>query len=250
MQQATPTSPQPKQPLALLLIGPPGSGKSSLALQFPAPYIADIDLNLDGPIRHLRKVKPDFSYWYDTIPLDEAGKPVPVYDQWNRLQIQLAKAVKEPAVKTIVIDGLTHLNNILMAHVTKQAGKSDMDISLWIPFRKNLMEFIMWLRGSGKDLVMICHEELVYKADAKNIMQQTLVKRSPAVSSRLTDYFGGFFTDMWRCDSSPGPNNTMKYFVQITRTAVDDLKNSYGERGEIDVTKDGYLAIKNLLKLP
>jgi hypothetical protein len=251
MQKATSTEPQPRQPLALLLIGPPGGGKTTLSLQFPSPYIADIDGNMDGPVRHIKKKLPQFEYFYDRIGFTDKGTPVAVEDQWQRLETSVYAALKAPEPKTVVIDGLTHLNNILIAHVCKQAGKSAMDISLWIPFRQTLLKFIMTCRSTNKNLVMLCHEETQYKQDpsSKNALSQVIDKRTPAVSSKLTDYFGAFFTDMWRCESRPGPGGKPTYWVQVSKKPYDDLKNSFGEFTDVDVTSDGFAAVNKFLKL-
>ena len=48
MQLSTPEKNKPREPKSILLIGPPGSGKTTLALQFPKVCVMDCDRNLDG----------------------------------------------------------------------------------------------------------------------------------------------------------------------------------------------------------
>ena len=45
---------KPNLSFGLFLMGPPKAGKTTLALQFPNPYVADCDNNLSGPDEYLK----------------------------------------------------------------------------------------------------------------------------------------------------------------------------------------------------
>lgn len=252
MQKATAESPQERQPMALLIQGPPGGGKTTLALQFPRPYILDIDLNMQGPLRVLKQKNPKYEYFYDEVAfriVNGKKEEVPKPDRWQRIKDLSEEAFASPEVGTVIVDGLTHLNDILISKVLADMKKSEPDVSIWIPFRKQLMDYIMKCRSHNKNFVMLCHEEPNYETDKKNIMLKTLISRTPVVNSGIGNYFGAFFTDMWRCESRLGPGNKPRFFVQFSKTLYDDLKNSYGQVGEYDFTDTGFAEINKVLKL-
>lgn len=233
-------TPLRNQPLSLLLIGPPGGGKTTLMLQFPLPGVIDVDMNMQGPVSRLAKLNPDFAFEYDTVPLDDKGAQVPLHLQLDRLHLILDAMIASPKVKTVGLDGLTAINHIAINHVLFKSGKAEMERSLWIPFRQEIMRIITKLKNCGKTSILLCHEEFKTKED-KGV--ETIIKRSPAMDSKIKDYFAGFFTDMYRCQQLPAPGNTSKFILTTRPSGVDELKTSCGMPAEVDVTKLGYQAL-------
>jgi hypothetical protein len=67
------------------------------------------------------------------------------------------------------------------------------------------------------------------------MMNPTIVGYTPAIQGGITDFFGGFFTDMWRFTSVLGAGNTTNFRIQTSRDTLSDLKNSMGMPGVIEV---------------
>ena len=60
------------------------------------------------------------------------------------------------------------------------------------------------------------------------MMNKTIVGYEPSVQGSIVDYFGGFFSDMWRCTCEPAPGGTVEFRLQPIRSPKSDLKNSIG----------------------
>lgn len=229
MKTSTPENPKPADPLAILLIGPPGQGKTTLAMQFPGVCILSCDDNLDGPELHLRSKNKGFSYGYERICYTDDEKPLDITKRYDRLLDKIELCKNDPAVKTIVADPLTAINEFIIQKIL--AGKrTEMEARDWIPFKSHMLTVINRLRGTGKTSICTCHESKLTEPDPKNMMNRTVIAFEPSVQGSIVDYFGGFFTDMWRCIADPGPGipPVLEFKLNVVRTTKSDLKNSLG----------------------
>lgn len=235
MKTSSATSPKPKQPKSILIVGPPGAGKTVLCLQFPGVYIIDCDQNLDGPERFLRSErKLDLDYRYDTVATDDEGKPVEAFDCFDRIMMLLSKAKAEPTIQTVVVDSLTLINEYIIRKILKEKNSSEMEARHWQPFKTKCYELLVGrLRSLGKDCIVTAHETNIERTDPKNVMQKVLVERRPYIQGGINEQLGGLFTDIWRMDAQPAPGGRVEFTLATQRTTYDELKNSIGLPAEI-----------------
>lgn len=235
MKTSTPTSPGPKGPPSILLRGAPGSHKTTFSLQFPSVGILDTDENLAGPERYIREVlKKPIEYVYSRIRYDEADQPV--HDQkqwWTKYCNDFNAMVKDPAIKTIVTDSLTGLDEVLLRRTMSDQGRTDeMRQQDWIPFRLKLREIMFKMRQTGKANIVICHEE------SKKDREGNIIAYDIFLSSKLSDIFGWIFTDVWYIEAQPdigGKQRPSKLFCSPVGLRKD-LKNSSLMPQEMEAT--------------
>lgn len=238
MKTSSPTAPKVRDPLSICLIGAPGAGKTVLGMSFPGIYIADCDENLDGPELFHRSKNKDLSYAYDSMRTDDKGKPVPIYQCFDRLMDKLSLVAKEDSIKTVIIDSLTHVNEFIIQKVLKAQNRSVMEARDWQPFKSHAISLLVGkLRGLGKTTIAICHEVEKTSPDPQKVMVERVDAYKPNFQGGVGDTLGGFFTDVWRCSASPGVAGKLDYLLQTTRTTKSiELKNSLGMPSEFKCT--------------
>ena len=108
----------PSQATAILLIGSPGTGKTTLALQFPKPYLFDADNNQAGPKRYLER--KNINYHYDVGNVNSEGKEIKPFQRYQHMLKCLKQAGKSDEVETLVIDSLTSVQEYIKDDIFRQ----------------------------------------------------------------------------------------------------------------------------------
>ena len=215
--------------LRLVLQGSPGSGKTTLAAQFPGAYFLDIDHNLGGALRFLKEKKLALPVGYDFVDTDTAGKLIPVRDRYQRMNMLLQEAQLNPAIQTIVIDSATNLADILIEETLRLQGKTKISDykdgrqfwGFFAQYSKQLMSIFTQMR---KNLVLIAHEKLEKNEDGA-VVYPVKVNWPGQVGAVI----GAWFTDVWRCEVKTQPNGLKTDYIWQIRTMPDfkyELKNS------------------------
>jgi hypothetical protein len=208
----------PNLSFALLLLGPPKLGKTTFALQFPKPYIADCDNNLSGPAEFIRLNNlPPFAY--DTINVDDKGREVDPKQRWARLTTCLKTAVADPSIHTVIIDSLTSISEYLIEHVLASEGQKQMRIQDWQPFQFMMKRLVTFLRTTGKLIIFTAHES-VEKDEVDGILKYFVM-----VPTKMSNTFAGMFSDAWRMECQQA-GDKYKYQIRTKPTVRFSLGTS------------------------
>jgi hypothetical protein len=237
------TSYKPGLSFALLLIGPPLSGKTNAAMTFPVPYIFDADDKMGNAIKRL---PADKVFYFDRALVDAKGLPVPPEKQWGHAVECIKAACLSPDIQTIVVDSITNLATMLINHILasgasklKIAGEAAMDMQCWTPFQNLMTKLIMMIKSSGKYTIFTCHEA-VEKDEITGALSY-----KPLIQGALKDKIAGMFTDVWHTEATQvlGAGNKLetKFFVRTAPTARMALGNSLGLPTEFTVSWDELL---------
>ncbi len=200
----TSTKSTTKQTLFLLLVGSPGTGKTTLALQFPKPYIFDADGNLEGPKRHLNY--PEFLY--DSGTVDDEGKEVTPFNRWNHFTKCITAAASSPDVDTIIIDSLSVIQEFAKDDIKRQRGQNPMAKNApavneqnrgmipliqqeWDVYAFYFMNLVAQLKGVGKNVIFTAHHEA--RGDDNGTTKEYI-----SLQGRSRSQLPGMFGDVWQ----------------------------------------------------
>jgi hypothetical protein len=227
----------PTEALTLLLQGPPGSGKTTLALQFPSPYLLSLDGNIGGPLRWLREhnYKADFKF---DMPLtvkigDKRAIEADENKHYSLVRSAIEEAVKIPDIKTIIIDNWTVLSEVMLADVRRQNSRtrSDFRIQDWGDFLYMCTNFVNWCKAQGKMVIFICHETPV-KDDVDGIIKYFL-----QIPGQFANKIGGMVSDVWRCEVEESAGKH-KFVVRTMPNTRLQLKQSLNLPAKFEMTWD------------
>jgi len=211
------TSFTPSKEFALLLIGPPLSGKTNVAMSFPTPYFFSTDRKLgNAVVRHNNK-----AFFYD-YPCAEPDK------RWDTMCAALKLAMVDPKIETIVVDNLTDVTQFLIDHIIAHGGtkltvggEKVMEMNHWQPFKLLMTKLITTLKSCGK-MIVVCAHETIDKDEVTGMLSYT-----PNIPGALRTTLGAYFTDVWHCETEL-VGKECKYIVRTMPTPRMALGNSLG----------------------
>jgi hypothetical protein len=219
---------KPNQNRALLLVGAPGTGKTTLLLHAPKPWIFDADNNMNGPVDYLRSTKYDLSgVSYDNGTIDDNGKEIPAFDRYRNMTARIKVAAANPEVSTLVFDGLTAIANFIKDDIRRQsAGKvtenDPLRIQDWELYNMFLRKLITTLRTVGKPCIFTAHQ-LLDKDEATGIYKTFI-----ALQGQSKNTFAGLFSDVWNTYIKESGAGDSKSYNRMVRTMPT---SSHDERG-------------------
>lgn len=221
-------------PTTLLLKGAPGSGKTTLAAQLPAPLIFNFDNNL-AALRLLpqsarsavRVLNPRFS---------DKNKKLDARLVFDNFIEQLSAVMDDSSgdVQTVVFDSLSTMCDVLWWKILG-SDKPGQQIQLqhWGAFSNYLQWFgshLLCASDLDKTVVVLAHEYLVEDKVNGNHL-------SLNIGGQMKDKFDLYFTDCWRTftkktnqgvnymlRTAPGNNFSAKCTMQLPQEAVIDSK--------------------------
>lgn len=232
---------------ALLLLGSPGSGKSTRALEFPGVYVFDADRNLSGPLRFMQKQGKDLS----TIKFDYGdqtsdGKPVSPFFRWQHMAECLRNAIADPEIKTIVLDGISAIQEMVKDDIFRQRvgpqiiskGRevliTEANRSLgqltepeWGIYGRYWNALISSLKSTRKTIVVTGHDE-TRQNEQNSIWEYTL-----SLQGQQRYKFAGLFSDVILCQSKTtgsGPTEQKMWQYRTCPVGEQDkrgLKDSF-----------------------
>lgn len=206
------TNYSPTQSFGLLLVGPPGTGKTTCCLNFPKPYFADCDNNLSG-IARLGK-----PFLYDTINVEE---PREAY-RFEKLLQCIKEAGKSPEVETLIIDSITAVSDYVIAHVARKNNRTAKDLRQqdWGEIFYEMKALFAGVRMMGKAVVFTAHETY----DKDEVSGILMFKVS--FPGQTAEKIAAFFSDMWHTEVVDVPGQKPKYVVRGMPTARINCKNT------------------------
>ncbi|SRR6266404_5702744 len=199
---------KPNQSRGFLLLGQPGMGKTTNALEIATPtaYIADLDNNLSGAHRYLSG-KIEFMY-------DSGGT-------WGDLTNNIKDACKNDKVNSFILDSFSRLTDMAMEEILRQQGRKAMQLQDWGVFLLMMKKLIAEMRSTKKLFIATAH----IKPEKDEV--SGIVRYFPAIPGQLQHIIGALFSDVLLCECEER-NNKHVYQLRTMPNTFHALKNSLG----------------------
>lgn len=199
---------KPNQSRGLLLLGQPGMGKTTAALEIATPmaYIADLDNNLSGAHRYLDGRIP-FAY---TTPTS-----------WAEMSKDIKEASQQPSINSIIQDGFSKLGDLAIEEILHQQGRKAMQLQDWGVFLLMMKKLITEMRSTKKLFIATAH----IKPEKDEV--SGIVRYFPAIPGQLQHIIGALFSDVLLCEVEER-NNKHTYQLRTMPNTFYALKNSLG----------------------
>jgi hypothetical protein len=228
---------------SVLIVGDPGTRKTSLALHFPRPYIFDADSNLTGPVRHYK----DMDFLYDdghTVSRDwknsanridyKAGDKLQPQHKYMWMVVCINEAAESDEVDTIVLDSLTSIVDMMVSEVKRQQGRKETDemrIQDWGKLLYLMKHLVTTLKTCSKTSVFTCHN-LIDKDETDGRYKTFL-----AVPGQSKNILAALFNDVWGTYiKQTGPPNNRQYEYRV-RTMPNGDCDHRGIKGAMGLEK-------------
>lgn len=223
----------PPSSFALLLLGYPGTGKTTTAMGFPRPWFLDMDHNLSSADAVWKHKGMPRAWTYDVLEQTDEGKEVERHNRWLRLDRLTAEICKNPNVDTVVFDSLSELEVVLCDYLINEdkdkvstvGGEKMMNVPLYRPFYMLIEKLFMRIRSAGKILVVTCH----IKQDQNKA--SGVIEYLPSISGKWKTELARLFSDFWQADVKQTTRTKenpagVEYFIRTAPTSRLSLKCS------------------------
>jgi len=149
---------QPGKP-KLLLSGRSGVGKTMFALEFPSPYLIDVE---GGATReqYSRKLESSYGAYF--------GKDQGSQDIATVIEEIKALATVKHGFKTLIIDSFSHLYNTVAAiaeeKIGNEFGRDKKEAN------RPTRQLLRWLEAIDMNVVLICHQREKWQRSGKEVV--------------------------------------------------------------------------------
>jgi len=241
------------QKFVVLLMGPPLSGKTVFASQFPQPFFIDLEDGLHS-VKAMRKSQ-GLNFDFDVISITEqptddpdfvslCGKSFATANAWVKVK-KLCEVLcrKMPQDSTVVLDNMSRAYEMLVTHIQRTTNRAKLQIQDWGTFVDEMSDLVNMFKYQAKcNVILIGHEQYDKDEASGEIL------RSFLMPTKAKHRIPSIATELWRLYAVPrGPKNK-RTVVRILQTSPDFL-TAVGSRSLIpDIEDPTYAKVKPYLE--